>query len=73
MGVNNMTDKNSLWDFLIDHNIATEQELSLVTDINGFSESALEEVLYARTGYRDLAQYVEAELDEFYGIESEEK
>jgi hypothetical protein len=42
-----------------------------VTDINGFNVSTLENVLYARTGYRDLRQYVEAELNEFYGIESE--
>ena len=70
-GVNSMFDKNEMWDFLIDMKIATEEELQLVTDLMGFSRETLESVLHTRTGYVDMTQYVEAELNEFYGIERE--
>ena len=52
-------DKNSMWDKLIADGIATEEELRLVTDINGFTEEALLDVLYCRTGYRNFDQYDE--------------
>lgn len=53
----------TLWDNLIDHGIATEEELQLVTSINGYTKSTLESVLYSRTAYRSWEQY-EGEEDE---------
>lgn len=50
-----------LWDFLVNCGIATEEELQLVTNINGYSVDTLQDVIYARTGYRDIDQYREAE------------
>lgn len=50
------------WDWLLDMGIATEKELQLVTDINGYSIETLNDVLYARTGYRDKEQLEEEEL-----------
>lgn len=47
------------WDYLIDNMIATEEELRLVTDINGYKMDTLEAVLYARTGYRSIEQLEE--------------
>ena len=47
---------NEIWDELISRGIATEEELQLVTDINGYSEETLYDVLYARTGYRNFEQ-----------------
>lgn len=44
---------------LVDSGIATQAELQLVTDINGYSLDTLSDVLYARTGDRDLAEIVE--------------
>jgi hypothetical protein len=44
---------DQMWDWLLDMGIATEEELQLVTDINGYSIETLNDVLYARTGYRD--------------------
>ena len=44
------------WDYLIDHGIATEEELQLITSINGYNTDALNDVLYARTGYEDVEQ-----------------
>lgn len=49
-------DKNEMWDRLIDDGIATEDELRLVTDIVGFTEKAMLDVLYSRTGYRNFEQ-----------------
>lgn len=48
--------KQQLWDLLVEHNIATDNELQLITDINGYSIDTLNSVLYARTGYRDWEQ-----------------
>lgn len=48
-----------IWNYLIDNGIATEEELQLVTDINGYSIRTLEDVIYAKTGYNDLEQLME--------------
>ena len=53
MGIDDMLD------FLIDYEIATEDELRLVTSINGYSQDTMEAVLYSRTGYRDFDQWIE--------------
>ena len=60
----NATEKQNTgfaWDFCLDHEIASEQELNLVTKINGFNWSSIMDVIYVRTGYRDIEQYVEME------------
>jgi len=49
------------WDELIEQGIATEEELKLVTCINGYNEDTMNSVLYARTGYRSLEQLNESE------------
>lgn len=56
-----MDEKSMVWDYIIDHEIATEDELKLITDINGFSVDTLNDVIYARTGYRDIEQLEEDE------------
>ena len=48
-------------DYLIDYNIATEQEISLVTSINGYNEDAMLDILYVRTGLRSFEQLTEEE------------
>lgn len=55
------TKRDELWDYIAELGIATENELSLVTSINGFSLDTLESVLYCRTGYRSLEQIQDAE------------
>lgn len=54
---------NEIWEYLIEQQIATEEELQLITDINGYNEQALNDVLYARTGYRDIEQIKEEDED----------
>ena len=53
-------DKNEMWDKIIAEGIATENECGLVTDIVGWTEKAMLDILYARTGYRNFEQ-MEAE------------
>lgn len=47
---------SEIWEFLIDEGIATEEELQLITSINGYNETALNDVLFVRTGYRNIEQ-----------------
>ena len=49
--------------FLVDFELATEQEIQLVTKINGYNVEQLENILYVRTGYQSFDQYVECEMD----------
>lgn len=50
-----------LWDFILEYSIATQEELELITCINGYREDVLCDVIYARTGYRSMEQYKECE------------
>lgn len=47
---------NDMYDYLVDHGIATEEEVELVTCINGYNEETMESILYARTGYHSFYQ-----------------
>ena len=53
-----------LYDQIIDCNIATEKEISLVTSINGYSVDTLNQILFSRTGYRTWEQFEEMVLEE---------
>ena len=48
-----------IWDAIVEHGIATEEELELVTAINGFHDDALNDVIFVRTGYRNIEQLLE--------------
>lgn len=49
-----------IWDLIVDtYNIATDEELQLITSINGLNIEALNNVIYVRTGYHDIEQYIE--------------
>lgn len=49
------------WEYLTETGIATEEELSLVTSINGYNLESMASVLYVRTGYRSIEQIEECE------------
>lgn len=55
--------ENYIWDTLVELEIATNEELGLATALCGRSEQTLNNVLYIRTGYRDLEQMFD-ELNE---------
>lgn len=53
-----------LWDNLVEFGIATEDELSLITAINGYNIEALEDVLYVRTSFESWDAYIN-EINEY--------
>jgi hypothetical protein len=57
-------DVNELYEELLDRDLFTEAELKLVTDINGYSVDTLNDALYARHGYRSLAQMLDEEYED---------
>lgn len=65
-------------DFIIENNIATEKEVNLVTDINGWNEETMTDIVFARTGLRSYEQFVlegyepSEELDDYYGLNEED-
>lgn len=56
--INNTLD---MYDYLVDNDIATDEEIKLVTQINGDNIDTYEDILYARTGYRNFEQLEEEE------------
>ena len=46
---------NKMWDTLLDLGVS-EQTLQVVTDINGYNEQAMKNILYSVTGYNDFDQ-----------------
>lgn len=47
--------------WLIDNQICTDDEYILVSNINGHSIQTVNDILYARTGYHSIEQYMECE------------
>ena len=68
-----------LFDFIVDNNIATEDEIKLVTGINGWSENVMFDIIYERTGIRSYEQCVNEgytgtdDLDCYYGLGEESR
>tara|TARA_R100001530_G_scaffold133119_2_gene106162 strand:+ start:128 stop:322 length:195 start_codon:yes stop_codon:yes gene_type:complete len=52
---------SDLYDNFVEYGIATQDEILLVTHINGWNKESFNSILYARTGYRDWKQYTESE------------
>ena len=52
-------DRYDIWNAIVEHGIATEEELELVTAINGYHDDALNDVIYVRTGYRNIEQLLD--------------
>lgn len=67
-----ITTVDQAWEYLIDYSIATEEELQLVTCINGYSFEVMEQVLDVRTGYRSFDQLMDLDDDEDSEEDSDE-
>lgn len=52
-----------MWSDIVECGIATDEELQLVTCINGYNEDALNDVVFVRTGYRELGSYLGEDED----------
>jgi hypothetical protein len=55
--------ENELYAYIIDNGIASEEALTLITNINGYSVETLNDVIYALTGYRSMEQLEGEEED----------
>ena len=52
------------YDTIIEYGIATAEELNLVRNlVTGEWNTILDDVVFVRTGYRTLEQYIECELE----------
>lgn len=51
-------DTTAMYNYLIDYDIATEEEIALVTAINGDNEEAYEDILFVRTGLRSFEDLI---------------
>lgn len=60
--MSNWIELTAVWDSIINYGIATDEELQLVTSINGYNIESLNNVIYCRTGYHDIEQFEECEL-----------
>ena len=47
---------NEMWDTLLEIGVS-EQTLQVVTNINGYNEQSMRDILYCVTGYRDFDQF----------------
>jgi predicted Ser/Thr protein kinase len=55
-----MIQLQQLWHYIIDYEIATENELIHETNQNGLNLTTLQQLLYNKTGYTTFAQHIEA-------------
>lgn len=54
-------DYDTIYDYLIDNEIATKNEIDLVTYINGDNVTSLLDILYVRTGFTSWIQLEDEE------------
>ena len=52
-------DKEQMWSYLEEVVGVSEETLQVVTNINGYSEETMCDILYAVTGYRSFDQFEE--------------
>jgi len=52
------------YNYLVENDIATDDEIDLVVKINGYTEEQLDNILFVRTGYRSFESYIYYECDE---------
>lgn len=60
-----MIETNQAYSFVIDNGICTQDEVDLVTSINGYNVEAINDIVYCRTGYHDIEQLHDCEYDSF--------
>lgn len=70
-------DFENAYDYIIDMGITTQEAIDLVCDINGTSIDTINDIVYAKSGYNTLQQYLEFEdydtFKEYYNEEEEEE
>jgi len=54
----------TLYNNIVAYEIATEEEVGLVTCVCGYNEKVLNSIVEVRTGYKTLEDYIENEINE---------
>ena len=52
--------------YLVEYEIATEDEIELVSNINGYTRATMTDILYSKTGYNTFDQQQEEMEDMEY-------
>lgn len=47
-----------MFEILVDYEIASQEEVELVTTINGYNIETLQDILEVRTGYKDMIDWI---------------
>ena len=58
------TEIMNVWDTMVEYGIATSEEIGLVVALNGCRMDVLNNIIFVRTGYRNLEQYLNEGEDE---------
>lgn len=58
------TEIMNVWDTMVEYGIATSEEIGLVVALNGCRMDVLNDIIFIRTGYRNLEQYLDEGEDE---------
>ena len=58
-------DTELVWNFIEQNDIATYEELQLITDINGYGVETLNDVINVRTEYHDVEQIYDCERESY--------
>ena len=53
---------SEVYQAIVDYGIATEDEVDLCTGIHGFNREELNNIVYYRTGYNDIRQFIDEEV-----------
>ena len=51
--------------FIVNNNIATDEEVSLVSNINGYSQETMNDIIHVRTEYHDIDQLHDCEPENY--------
>ena len=62
------SEETKIYDFIVNNEIATENEIQLVTNISGWNVETLKAIIFARTAYHDPEQCLISEPENFCDV-----
>ena len=62
------SEESKIYDFIVNNNIATENEIQLVTNVAGWNVETLNAIIYARTSYHTPLQCLACESENFVDV-----
>ncbi len=70
-------DLERYYNYLVDSNVVSDEALMLITNINGYNDDVLDDVLYYLTGYHNIKSYLYYEdketFEEYYSLDDIEE